>query len=672
MSNRLANATSPYLRQHKDNPVDWFEWGEDAFDEARARDVPVLLSVGYAACHWCHVMAHESFEDASTAAVMNKNFVNIKVDREERPDIDGIYMEALQAMSGHGGWPMTMFLDADGRPFFAGTYFPPTDRSGHPSFRRVLDATYRMWTENRSAVIEQAGKLVKALQIQPPPAAINDSAVDTVALMGILVRRFDSTNGGFGGAPKFPQVPMLDLLAAIAATDGTKTDSQAMSMLSKTLHTMAASGLNDHIDGGFARYSVDEQWRIPHFEKMLYDNALLANIYLAGWQLTGDEVFRRVCMDTLDYMLTDLRDPSGALWSSEDADAQGVEGRFALWSIEELRLLLSDQELDLSRTWFGVTDGGNFEGMNHLYLPHGMPAEDPEEVSSLRATLKETRDKRVRPGVDDKIVTEWNCLAMRSLAQAGAAFGERKYVDAAESICTFIRDHLTVAGSLQRSARGGRTSGPAFAEDFGAYAGGLFAVALATHNPAYYDSGLEAVDELIDRFVDPHGGVYRTAHDGEDLIVRQKPLFDNPTPSPQTLALDAITTAYALTGRPRYAEALAGVRRTLGSIMADYPTAAAGAMAIMVGSGDNPAQLALVGNHHGVSEMLSSVLSEFRPWIVIAATSQESQLELFADRMPPPGLALGYLCHDFVCELPVDSAQALHKVLAAAAPKASE
>jgi uncharacterized protein len=671
MPNKLSKATSPYLLQHADNPVEWFEWGEAAFTAARERDVPILLSIGYAACHWCHVMAHESFEDDTTARFMNEHFVNIKVDREERPDIDGIYMEALQAMRGQGGWPLTAFLDTDARPFFAGTYFPPDDRHGHPSFMRVLDSMRRMWAEDRATLFTQATKLVDALNQTSPvtPFALDQS--DTVRIMGALTSQFDSLHGGFGRAPKFPQVPLLDLLAAIAATNDDETGEQATQMLSATLHAMASGGIYDHIDGGFARYSVDERWLIPHFEKMLYDNALLARAYLRGWQLTGDPVFRRVATETLDYMLSDLWDSGGALWSSEDADAEGVEGKFAVWPIDELEQLLTSDEMVLARHWFGVTDPGNFEGANHLFLPHGMPTEDPITVRELKDKLRTARNDRPRPGIDDKIVTEWNSLAMAALAEAGAAFGVDRYIEAALAIDRFITNELTVDGVVHRAGRGGDTSGPGFAEDYGAFACGLFRLGLATHDPTYTARGLELVDELIRRFADADGGMFRTAHSSEQLIARQKPLFDNPTPSAQTLALQALTEAYALTGDELFADATEGVWAGLGSIARHHPSAVAGALAVGIGGGSYPAQLAIVGGHDAVREFVQIVLRSFRPWIVAAASSRVSNIPLFTERIPPADSATAFLCHDFVCDLPVSDTDGLTRILEASRPKVS-
>ncbi|NOX24448.1 MAG: thioredoxin domain-containing protein [Actinobacteria bacterium] len=671
MPNRLVNATSPYLRQHADNPVDWFEWGPDAFALARERDVPILLSIGYAACHWCHVMAHESFEDDTTARFMNEHFVSIKVDREERPDIDGIYMEALQAMRGQGGWPLTAFLDSEGRPFFAGTYFPPTDRHGHPSFMRVLDSIHRLWVDDRTSVFDRAERLVKSLRVATPTEPFTVNAESAEHAMRALTSQFDTVHGGFGHAPKFPQAPLLELLAAIASRHTDEIGDQATHMLSTSLHAMAAGGIYDHIDGGFARYSVDEKWLIPHFEKMLYDNALLATAYLRGWQITGDNTFRRVACETLDYLLNDLRDSQGALWSSEDADAEGIEGKFAVWTMEELEILLTPEEVVLAGEWFGVSAGGNFEGSNHLFLPNGMPAQDPAAVQDMKEKLRNARNDRVRPGVDDKIVTEWNGLAISALAEVGSAFGVDRYIAAAREIDQFITSKLMVDGVLHRSGRADATSGPGFAEDYGAYACGLFSLGVATHDPTYAQRGITLVDDLIDRFADQNAGVFRTAHDAEQLITRQKPLFDNPTPSPQTLALKALTIAHALTGDERYRGARSGIWASLGPMVQSYPTAIAGALAVGIGFGNETAQLAIVGTDDAVDKMVAAVLGRFRPWIVTGASSSVSDLPLFADRPPPPESAQAFLCHDFVCDLPVSDTDDLIRVLEASLPKAS-
>ncbi|MBW8827684.1 MAG: thioredoxin domain-containing protein, partial [Acidobacteria bacterium] len=416
--NRLADESSPYLRQHRDNPVDWYPWGDDAFAEARRRDVPVLLSVGYSACHWCHVMAHESFEDPSAAAVMNDLFVNIKVDREERPDVDAIYMEAVQQLTGSGGWPMTVWLDHDARPFHAGTYFPPVPRHGMPAFVEVCRAVDEAWRERRGALLEQAGGLTDAIRrgasiggggAVPPRDAVVGGA-------RLLLAQHDDDWGGFGRAPKFPQTMSLELLLRAHAQVG---DAGLLAAVRRSLDAMAAGGIYDHLGGGFARYATDHRWLVPHFEKMLYDQALLVRAFLHGWQVTGDDRYRQVVEETVGYVLRDLRSPGGGLCSAEDADSEGVEGKFYVWSFDEVHELGGDAAVD----WYGVTGAGNFEGANILSRPVGGELIRPPEVERARQAMFDRRERRVRPGLDDKVLTEWNALFLSALAEAGAALG---------------------------------------------------------------------------------------------------------------------------------------------------------------------------------------------------------------------------------------------------------
>jgi uncharacterized protein YyaL (SSP411 family) len=429
MPNRLADETSPYLRQHQNNPVDWYPWSDEAFDTARDEDKPVLLSVGYSACHWCHVMAHESFENPDTAAVMNELFVNIKVDREERPDVDAIYMEAVQAMTGQGGWPMTVFLTPDGRPFYGGTYFPDQPRHGMPSFTDVLRAMDGHWQSNRDELGEQADRLTEALgavaNLTPAPAvpgeALLANAYDT------LRQQYDPRWGGFGGAPKFPGTMSLDLLLRAHHHNGS---ADTLAMVTNSLDAMASGGIYDHVGGAFARYSVDEEWLVPHFEKMLYDQALLTRVYLHAWQVTGEDRYRQVVDETIGYLLRDLRHPAGGFFSAEDADSEGVEGKFYVWSVDEIRDTAGD-DADEAIAWWGVTASGNFEGANILHRPERGDLVRPPGVERARQRLFEVREKRIRPGLDDKVLTEWNALMVASLAEAAAATGDPTWLDAA-------------------------------------------------------------------------------------------------------------------------------------------------------------------------------------------------------------------------------------------------
>ncbi|HEY2332334.1 MAG TPA: thioredoxin domain-containing protein, partial [Acidimicrobiales bacterium] len=445
--NRLAQESSPYLRQHRDNPVDWYPWGAEAFDEARLRDVPVLLSVGYSACHWCHVMAHESFENPAIAGEMNRLFVNVKVDREERPDVDAVYMEALQSMTGGGGWPMTVFLDHDARPFHAGTYFPPRPVRGMPGFVEVLEAVDEAWRERRPALLEHASQLTSSLdrpvdtgdgtRAAPGPAAV-------VTAAGEILGRLDARWGGFGGAPKFPQTMSIDLL--LRAHDRTG-DPALLAAARLSLDAMAAGGIYDHLGGGFARYSVDDRWLVPHFEKMLYDQALLVRAYLHAWQVTGEPAYRQVLDETVAYVLRELRSPAGGLCSAEDADSEGVEGKFYVWSRAEVLEVAGPEAAD----WWGVTEAGNFEGANILCRPLGAPLVRPPSIDAARAALFERREGRVRPGLDDKVLAEWNGLFLSSLAEAAAATGNVDWLAAAVEIGEFLIRELLVDGRWRRS-----------------------------------------------------------------------------------------------------------------------------------------------------------------------------------------------------------------------------
>jgi uncharacterized protein len=423
MPNRLVDATSPYLLQHKDNPVDWHQWGDEAFDEARKRDVPVLLSVGYSACHWCHVMAHESFEDPDTAEEMNQRFVNIKVDREERPDVDSIYMEAVQAMTGRGGWPMTVWLTPDGHPFYAGTYFPDSDRHGMPGFRRVIAAIADKWENGRKELIEQSDRLTEAIGRSIPVSDALPGKETIKRAHESIGATFDAINGGFGGAPKFPQQPVLEFLLRTRSEPWAK---RADEMLATTLLEMANGGIHDHLGGGFARYSVDERWLIPHFEKMLYDNAQLARIYLWTGLELGNERFVEVSRATLGYLLTDLSHPDGGFYSAEDADSEGEEGRFYVWALDEIHEVLGLEDAAEAARFFGATEAGNFEGSNILHRPTAEPWTD--RIETLRQRLLDARSKRIRPGLDDKVIAAWNGLAIRAFAEAGAALGEHSYL----------------------------------------------------------------------------------------------------------------------------------------------------------------------------------------------------------------------------------------------------
>ena len=551
--NRLADETSPYLRQHADNPVDWYPWGEEAFATARERDRPVLLSVGYSACHWCHVMAHESFEDAETATVMNELFVNIKVDREERPDVDAVYMEATQAMTGSGGWPMTVLMTPDGQPFFCGTYFPKESLHGRPGFVDLCRAVDDAWRNRRPELLDQAGRLTEQLGRTSltadggiPPSEVVERARDE------LLARHDRRWGGFGQAPKFPQTMSLELLLRRHATTP-GGDAEALEAVVTTLDAMASGGIYDHLGGGFARYSVDQMWLVPHFEKMLYDEALLSRVFLHAWQVTAEPRFLQVLTETIGYVLRDLHDSAGGFYSAEDADSEGVEGKFYVWTPEQLYEVLGP-DADAAAAHWGVTAEGNFEGatiLNRMHAPGEFARSD--SVEDLRLRLFDAREQRVRPGLDDKVLTEWNALMCATLAEAGAATGNRAWVEAAVAAAEFLLGNLRRDdGRWLRSWQaddGGQARHLAYAVDHAALVDAFTRLAEATGQARWIAAARETADALISLFWDGDGaGFFTTGRDAERLIAHSKDLLDNATPSANSTAALALLRLSALTG----------------------------------------------------------------------------------------------------------------------------
>ncbi len=592
--NQLADSTSPYLLQHADNPVHWEPWGPDALARAVREDRPIFLSVGYSACHWCHVMAHESFENPTIAAAINAAFVPIKVDREERPDIDAVYMAAVQLLTGRGGWPMSVFLTPALEPFFAGTYWPPEPRGGMPGFLQVLQAVTEAWTSRRETVDRQAAELTAALRGSTAPAAPDVDAAVSADLLDAaaasLARRYDARHGGFGGAPKFPHPIDLRLLLRTFARSGRAHD---LEMATHSLSRMAAGGMHDQLGGGFARYSVDDRWLVPHFEKMLYDNALLAIAYVEAFLTTGRGEFAAVARGTLDYLLRDMADPEGGFWSAEDADSEGEEGRFYVWSPAEIEAVLGAADAAVFCAAYDVTDAGNFEGRSILNLPRPIPEVagrlglDPAAVAGrlavARPLLLAARAARVRPGIDDKVLVGWNGLAIDALARAGAALDDDRYVQAAVRAADFL---LTACrdpqGRLSHQWRRGRATGLAFADDIAGLAEGLTSLYEATFEERWIDEACALADRLLgtgddgaDGFVDPRtGGFFQTSADHEPLIVRQPDVVDGATPSATGMAATVLARLAVLTGRDRYRDA---ARR---AIAAAAPIAARAASAV--------------------------------------------------------------------------------------------
>ncbi|HEX5853770.1 MAG TPA: thioredoxin domain-containing protein [Solirubrobacteraceae bacterium] len=571
MTNALARETSPYLRQHAENPVDWLPWGPGAFERARELDLPVLVSIGYSSCHWCHVMEHESFEDERTAALMNDSFVCVKVDREERPDVDALYMEAVQGMTGRGGWPLNVFLTPEQLPFYGGTYFPPDPRHGMPAWTQVLLAISESWSENREE-IRSGGERVReqlsgGARLSPSAEPLREETLRTAVAK--LQDSYDARYGGFGGAPKFPPASVIELLLARGERE----------MALGTLHAMASGGIHDQLGGGFARYSVDATWTVPHFEKMLYDNALLARAYLHGWHASQDEELRAVCVSTLEWTLREMRGPEGAFYSALDADSEGVEGRFYVWSLSELQDALG-QNADAAIAWFGVSANGNFEDPHHPQpglnvLQDRGPRPDAETRERIRARLLQTREQRVRPALDDKRLTSWNALMICALADAGAALGEPRYLDAATACADFLLKEMRDAdGRLLRTYNDGHAKITAYLEDHAFLLEALIALFEATCEQRWYEAAVALADETIARFADPErGGFFSTAADGEALIARRKDLEDSPIPAGASSAALGLLRLSQLSGVREYEHQAVSVLRLLHEIAPNHPTA---------------------------------------------------------------------------------------------------
>ena len=669
MPNRLADQTSPYLLQHQDNPVDWWPWSPEAFAEAERRGVPILLSVGYAACHWCHVMAHESFEDDDTAAVMNEHFVNIKVDREERPDVDAVYMEATQAMTGHGGWPMTVFMTPDGEPFFCGTYFPPTDRHGMPSFRRLLQSVAHAWDVQREQVTASAADIVERLSQRGPRLAggeVDADLLDSGARS--LSASYDGVRGGFGGAPKFPPSMALEFLLRHAARTGAE---RSLEMVRHTCERMARGGMYDQLAGGFARYSVDADWVVPHFEKMLYDNALLARVYLHLWRATGDELARRIALETCDFIVRDLGTPEGGFSSALDADSEGEEGKFYVWSPDELVEVLGEDDGRWAASLLEVTEGGTFEhGRSVLQLL--ADPDDDERWSGVRRRLTEARATRIPPGRDDKVVAAWNGLAIAALAESGTLLDRPDLVAAASRAADLLLSLHSDAGGrrLLRTSREGRAGTNAgVLEDYADCAEGLLALGTVTGDADRITTAGLLLDAVLDRFGDEAGGFYDTAADAEALVRRPQDPTDNATPSGASAAAGALLTFAALTGSARHREAAERALGATAPIVAQHARFAGWAAAVAEALLAGPAEVAIVGEPGGedtttLERVARRSTSPGAVVVVGAPDGDASAVPLLADRPMRDGRATAYVCRGFVCAAPVTEPADLERQLA--------
>ncbi|MBA2558813.1 MAG: thioredoxin domain-containing protein [Propionibacteriales bacterium] len=654
MTNRLANATSPYLLQHKDNPVDWFEWSDEAFTRARSRDVPVLLSVGYSACHWCHVMAHESFEDQLTADYLNAHFVSVKVDREERPDIDAVYMEATQAMTGQGGWPMTCVLTPDGAPFFAGTYFPLQPRQGMPAFRQVLRAVVDAWSGRRDEMARMSVDIANHLRRAQPLPERTTPDVGAGAVEH-LTRTFDTVHGGFGAAPKFPPSMVCEFLLRRAARVG---DQQALTMAERTLEAMARGGMYDQLGGGFARYSVDERWDVPHFEKMLYDNALLLRVYLHWARQSGLALPARIARETADFLLRELRTDEGGFASALDADSDGAEGTFYVWTPEQIvEVLGADDGRDAARV-FGVGHPGNFEhGASTLRLDT-----DPDDAHhrDLVRRLLAARDHRTRPARDDKVVAAWNGLTIVALAEAAMILDEPRYLEAAQAAGALLVDvHLAGSGQLRRVSRDGIAGEPAgVLEDYACLADGLLTLFGSTGDVVWFNRAQLLLDRIRVRFGDGDGGFFDTADDAEVLLKRPQDPTDNVTPSGQSTTASVLATMSAYTGDGddrRVAEALLS---KLAGLAEEVPRFAGHILSVAEALTDGPRQVAVVGAETDPArrDLLRAAYRLPHPGVVVAqGTPGQSTVALLDRRGLVGGRAAAYVCRDFICDLPVTS-----------------
>ncbi|HEY6639009.1 MAG TPA: thioredoxin domain-containing protein [Solirubrobacterales bacterium] len=669
MANRLAEETSPYLLQHKDNPVDWRPWKPEALEQAAREDKPILLSIGYSACHWCHVMERESFEDEETARLINQSFVPIKVDREERPDVDDIYMEAVQGMTGQGGWPLTVFLDPEGVPFYGGTYFPPEARQGLPSFKQVLEATAGAYQTQREELREASVQIRESLgavgRVEQSEEPL-DQSILAQALSG-LQASFDRANGGFGGAPKFPPASGLEFLLDRGQNEPVRL----------TLDKMLHGGIYDQLGGGFHRYSVDATWLVPHFEKMLYDNALLARAYLHGWQVMGEDRWRRACEETLDWALREMRGPEGGFHSALDADSEGEEGRFYVWDEEEMRTALTDAGISADAIervlgYWGVSPAGNFEARNILHVPLGASAQRPAELHDARTALYAWRDRRVRPGLDDKRICSWNALMVAALADAGAALGRQDYVDAASACARFIWESMRDSdGHLRRTWKDGDARLNAYLEDHAFLVEAMLRLYEATLEVRWFDAARETADAMIERFADDErGGFFTTSNDHEELIARRKDVGDHPIPSGNSSAAYGLLRLAALTGQREYEERAIGTMRLFAPAAARHPDAFGHLLQAIDFHLSPVREVALVAPSNGaggsatLDELAGVVRSAHRPHIVLAGGPEGSERpELLRERPAVEGKPAAYICEHFTCKAPVTEPQELAAAL---------
>jgi uncharacterized protein len=678
MPNKLVHENSPYLLQHANNPVDWYPWGEEALNKARTENRPIFLSIGYAACHWCHVMEEESFEDPETAAIMNANFICIKVDREERPDLDSIYMQATTAMTGSGGWPMSVFLTPDLQPFYAGTYFPPVRRYNMPAFRDVLLNLAAAWREDRQEIDRVGNQVFEYIQPQTQAGETgNEFTRQTLeTATRSLLDSYDWDNGGWGGAPKFPQPMTIEFLLRRAVADPSQRD-ELLRLGTHVLNAMSRGGMYDVVGGGFARYSVDNFWRVPHFEKMLYDNAQLAMVYLHGYLVTGEAWFRQVCEETLDFILREMSHPEGGFFSSLDADSEGEEGKFYVWTQDEIQAALSS-DIEFFKAAYGITPQGNWEGKTVLQRALDdttLAARFKLDAESVRQKLTEShrqllqaRGTRVRPGTDDKVLVMWNSLALSAFSEAGRYLGRPDYLDAAIRNARFLLNYLYVDNRLLRSWREGQAKHNAYLEDYAGLILGLLDIYQSDFTPEWFETAIKLAEEMIEHFTDPNDGFFDTRSDHETLLIRPKDLQDNAIPSGNAMACDVLLKLAAFTDEGRYRDM---AERALGRV-ADFSTRYPSAFGRWLSAADfalsNVKQVAAVyeADAENVQELLQVIQSEYRPNLVLAVSPYPpppNTPALLKDRPLKEGRATVYVCEGFVCKNPVTKVPELEKLL---------
>ena len=681
MPNHLTDETSPYLLQHADNPVDWYPWGEEALAKAKAENKPIFLSIGYAACHWCHVMAHESFEDEVTAAFMNEHFINIKVDREERPDLDAIYMQATVAMTGSGGWPMSVFLTPDLKPFYAGTYFPPVPRHNLPSFRDLLAGITRTWLENPAEVFrvgeEVSGHLQQALSLNTQ----SDTAITQVHLDAAVKNLLDSYDWGYGGwgsAPKFPQPMIIEFLLRRHSAGS----SEALKPVIHALKAMTRGGMYDVVGGGFSRYSVDNFWRVPHFEKMLYDNAQLTRAYLHAYQITNEPFFKRIVIESLDFIAREMTHPDGGFYSSLDADSEGEEGKFYTWTLDEIRNTLNDDS-DFYEAAYGITAKGNWDGKTVLQraLDDASLAArfkiDPDTVltklADCHSRLLSVRATRTRPGTDDKVLTSWNGLMLATIAETARVIDESdfqsEYTQLATRNAEFLLKELRPSGKLKHSWRDGKTTNEVFLEDYAALILGLLELYQTDFNNKWFAPAKELADEMIELFEDPNGGFYDTSKNGEVLLLRPKDVQDNATPSGNALACETLLKLAEFTGEGKYRDLAESSVRLITGMATRYPTAFGRWLSAADTALGDTKQVAVVyeaGGRDDAEKLIRAVQSQFRPNTIVAASAYppyEDAPALLKDRPLKDGKPTVYVCEGFVCKNPVTTISELEGLL---------